>query len=88
MSKKDIIELQDYLENKGKLDDKSRKLFAKLSLPAMTYNLAVCFLGLIAVGLIVGYFWLILDGKEVPEALWGLGGAAIGGLAGIFAGNK
>jgi len=90
MTKRKINEIQDYLEKKELLDDKLKTLIGQLrdSIPGMTYNIAVIFLGLIAVVLVVGCCMLLLQEKEISEGMWGLGGAAIGGLAGIFAGNK
>lgn len=56
--------------------------------PSKTYIIAVCFLGAITLTLAVGAIWLVLNDKENIEALWGVLGAGIGGLAGIFAARE
>ena len=53
-----------------------------------TLDKAVVFLGLVTLALVVGGILLAGIGKEVPEPLWSVLGAGIGGLAGIFMGKK
>jgi hypothetical protein len=53
-----------------------------------TYDKAVWFIGLATLVLIVGFIVLAVWDKSVPGELWTVLGASIGGLAGIFTGNK
>lgn len=47
-------------------------------------RLVVLFLGLITLAVIVGSFVLAYNGTDIPAALIGLGGTALGGLGGIL----
>jgi len=78
------------LRQKG-FDDKQTeevKQAIQANLPPETYNKAMLFLGWVTVVLAVGSIIFIGLGREVPEALWAVLGAGIGGLAGIFVGKQ
>ena len=51
------------------------------------YRLVVAILGLIAVGTVVGGFWVVLTGQTnpIPDGLVAIGSAAVGALAGLLA---
>ena len=53
-----------------------------------TLDKAVMFLGLATLALVVGGILLAAMGKDVPEPLWSVLGAGIGGLAGVFMGRR
>lgn len=51
------------------------------------YRLVVAILGAIAVGTVVGGFWVVLTGQTnpIPDGLVAIGSAAVGALAGLLA---
>jgi hypothetical protein len=57
-------------------------------LPESVYRSAVLYLGFATILLVVGGVLLVAICRQTPEALWAALGAGIGGLAGIFTGNK
>lgn len=78
------------LASEGFNEEQTQKVEAAIaaSLPEKTYNMAVVYLGVVTVALVLGSILLGGLEKEVPEALWGALGAGIGGLAGVFMGNR
>jgi len=78
------------LRQKGFNDKQTEevKQAIQANLPPETYNKAMLFLGWVTVVLAVGSIIFIGLGREVPEALWAVLGAGIGGLAGIFVGKQ
>lgn len=50
-----------------------------------TINLVILFLGAIALAVVVGGFVLAYQGETIPTELVGLGGTALGAVAGILA---
>lgn len=47
-------------------------------------RIVVVFLGIITLAVVVGSFVLAYNGTDIPAALIGIGGTALGGLAGIL----
>ena len=70
-------------------ENQTKEIMERISstIPPRVYMYAVSFLGAVTVILAIGSIVLAsLDGA--PEALWTALGAGLGGLAGIFSGNK
>ncbi len=85
-----VGKLMDAMQDANLNQDQKEKVEKALkdNLPAGTYNAAVKFLGWSTLLLVVGGIVLAALGKAVPEGLWTVLGAGIGGLAGIFVGNR
>lgn len=49
-----------------------------------TVRLVVMFLGAIALAVVLGCIGLAITGKDIPAALVGFGGSAVGAIAGIL----
>jgi hypothetical protein len=56
--------------------------------PEKTYTTAVLFLGIVTLVLGIGTILLAALNRTLPEGLWVVLGAGIGGLAGIFKASK
>ncbi|MBM3305694.1 MAG: hypothetical protein FJY79_07120 [Candidatus Aminicenantes bacterium] len=90
MAKMDIAALEKALEAAG-LDaatkDKVKNTYLE-NMPEKTIHTAVLFLGIATLILAVGSVGLAIFGKPIPEALWTVLGACVGGLAGIYMGKQ
>jgi hypothetical protein len=51
-------------------------------------NIALIFLGLIALACVVGAIFLGADGKDVPESIIAIGAGAAGALGGVVTVNR
>ena len=90
MAKLDIAALEKALEAAG-LDaatkDKVKNTYLE-NMPEKTIHTAVLFLGIATLILTLGCVLLAIVGKTIPEGLWTVLGAGIGGLAGVYMGKS
>jgi hypothetical protein len=90
MAKMDIAALEKALDAVN-LDqatkDQVRTKYLE-NMPEKTIHTAVLFLGIATLILAVGSVGLAIFGKPIPEALWTVLGACVGGLAGVYMGKS
>lgn len=90
MAQLQIGKVCEALRQKGFNDKQTEEIKEAIqaNLPPEAYNKAVLFIGWVTVLLAAGSIVFVSLGREVPEALWAVLGAGIGGLAGIFVGKQ
>jgi len=73
----------------GMGEEEAKKVAEQIAsvIPPKVYLYAVMFLGAATMILAIGSI-VLASCNGVPEALWAALGAGLGGLAGIFSGNK
>ncbi len=90
MAKLKVKELREALVAEGLPQEKVDAALVRLlqEVKPETVHLAVRFLGFATLILAVGSVGLAVFGKTIPEALWTVLGACVGGLAGIYMGKQ
>ncbi len=86
----EVQKVKEDLARHGFTPDQAQKVQEVIiaNMKPETLDKAVVFLGLATLALIVGGILLAALGREVPDPLWSVLGAGIGGLAGVFMGRK
>ena len=85
MARVRIERLGEALRNEGFTADQVKGITqVARDISEKTYNLAVVFLGVVTLLLAAGSLAALFTNTKMPEALWTLVGAGIGGLAGVF----
>ena len=86
----EVQKVKEDLAKHGFTPDQAQKVQEVIiaNMKPETLDKAVVFLGLATLALIVGGILLAGLGREVPDPLWSVLGAGIGGLAGVFMGKK
>lgn len=86
----EVQKVKEDLAKHGFTPDQTQKVQEVIiaNMKPETLDKAVVFLGLATLALIVGGILLAGLGREVPDPLWSVLGAGIGGLAGVFMGRK
>ncbi|MGB8316782.1 MAG: hypothetical protein WCE54_01560 [Ignavibacteriaceae bacterium] len=86
----EVQKVKEDLARHGFTPDQAQKVQEVIiaNMKPETLDKAVVFLGLATLALIVGGILLAGLGREVPDPLWSVLGAGIGGLAGVFMGRK
>lgn len=85
-----IKKVEKVINDLGLPNDKTEETVEKLRtiIPPETYKTAIHYLGLTTIILVLGVIAIVIFEGTLPEAVWGVIGAGMGGLVGIFMGDK